>query len=105
MTSVHPRVLQINQANQAVVDEAGTPMEEFVVLTDEHGGVHLLPRHFYEEIRRETEKLTAAVEDRRTYLRNVKAKMPEEKNEGDLAGLRDEARGFTWARALLNRRF
>jgi hypothetical protein len=105
MTTIHPRVVRINQDKQAVVDEAGRPMEEFVVLTDEHGGVHLLPRHFYEEIRQATEQLVNAVEDRRTYLRKVKAEMPEEKNEGDLSELTGEVRGFTWARQRLNRLF
>jgi mRNA-degrading endonuclease toxin of MazEF toxin-antitoxin module len=105
MTTAHPRVLQINQDKQAVVDEAGAPMEEFVVLTDEHGGVHLLPRHFYEEVQRETQQIKQAVADRRTYLRNVRAKMPEEKTEGDLSELTREVRGYTWARQRTNRRF
>jgi hypothetical protein len=105
MTTLHPHVLHINQDKGVVVDEAGRTMEEFVVLTDEHGGVHVLPRHLYEEIQQATHELTNAVEDRRAHLQNVLAKMPERKNEGDLSNLRGEVRAFAWARQQLNRRF
>jgi hypothetical protein len=103
MTTLPHRFLRINQDKQAVVDEVGRPMEEFVVLTDEHGGVHLLPRDFYEEIQKATQELVNAVDDRRAHLRNVKAKLPEGKNEGDLSGLAGEVRGFAWARQRLSR--
>lgn len=103
MTTLHdPQVVRVNKKSQLVV-QGGHPMEEFVVLQDEHGGVHLLPRHFYAEIQQATQELTSAVEDRRAYLRKLKAEMPEEKNEGDLSGLVDEVRSFSWLRQLVNR--
>jgi hypothetical protein len=80
-------------------------MEEFVVLTDEHGGVHVLPHHLYEEIEQATRAPSDAVEDRRAHLRNVLAEMPERQNEGDLSNLANEVRAFTWARQQLNRHF
>jgi hypothetical protein len=65
MTTLHdPQVVRVNKKSQLVV-EGGHPMDEFVVLQDEHGGVHLLPRHFYAEIQQATEELAGAVEDRR----------------------------------------
>ena len=96
-------MVRVNKKSQLVVDDGGQPMEEFVVLQDEHGGVGLPPRHFYAEIEQATEGLTGAVEDRREYLRKLKAEMPEEKNEGDLSGLVREVRGFGWLRQLANR--
>ncbi|BDB45382.1 MULTISPECIES: hypothetical protein [Mycobacterium] len=103
MTTLHdPQVVRVNKKSQLVV-QGGHPMEEFVVLQDEHGGVHLLPRHFYEEIQQATGELKSAVEDRREYLRKLKAEMPEQKNEGDLSGLVDEVRSFGWLRQLVNR--
>jgi hypothetical protein len=103
MTTLHdPQVVRVNKKSQLVV-EGGHPMEEFVVLQDEHGGVHLLPRHFYAEIQQATEGLASAVEDRRAYLRKLKAGMPEEKNDGDLSGLVNEVRSFDWLRQLANR--
>ena len=87
---------------ETMTDSLGVP--KFVVLQDEHGGVHLLPRHFYEEIQQATAELKSAVEDRREYLRKLKAEMPEEKNEGDLSGLVNEIRSFGWLRQLVNRR-
>lgn len=103
MTTLHdPQVVRVNQKSQLVVD-GGHPMEEFVVLQDEHGGVHLLPRHFYVEIQQATQALAGAVEDRRAYLRKLKAEMPEETTEGDLSGLANEVRGFAWLRQLTNR--
>lgn len=106
LTAVHPpRVLHINQDKNVVVDEAGRTVDDFVVLTDEHGGVHVLPRHLYEEIRQATRDLTDAVEDRRAQLRDVLKDMPERTNEGDLTGLVGEVRGFSWVRQQLNRLF
>ncbi|BBX94780.1 hypothetical protein [Mycobacterium lacus] len=103
MTTLNdPPVVRVNKKSQLVV-EVGHPMEEFVVLQDEHGGVHLLPRHFYAEIQQATQEIAGAVEDRRAYLRKLKAEMPEEKNEGDLSGLTNEVRGFGWLRQLANR--
>lgn len=103
MTTVHdPQVVRVNKKSQLVV-ESGHTGEEFVVLQDEHGGVHLLPRHFYAEIQQATDELKNAVEDRRAYLRKLKAEMPEEKNEGDLSGLVNEVRSFGWLRQLANR--
>ncbi|MCV7050600.1 hypothetical protein H7H82_08325 [Mycobacterium heidelbergense] len=63
--------LYMNQDKRGVVGEAGRTMEEFVVLTDEHGGVHVPPRHLYD-----------AVAARRTHLRKVLTRMLERKNEG-----------------------
>ncbi|OMB93224.1 hypothetical protein A5732_16875 [Mycobacterium colombiense] len=94
--------MRVNKKSQLVV-QGGHPMEEFVVLQDEHGGVHLLPRHFYDEIQQATEELKTAVADRRAYLSKLKAEMPEEKNEGDLSGLVNEVRSFGWLRQLTNR--
>jgi hypothetical protein len=105
MTTFHPQVLHINQDKGVVVDETGRTMEEFVVLTDEHGGVHVLPRHLYDDIQLATRELHSAVEARRAHLRDVLAKMPERKDEGDLSNLTHEVRAFGWARKQLNRIF
>ncbi len=103
MTTLHdPQVVRVNNKSQLVV-EGGQPMEEFVVLQDEHGGVHLLPRHFYAEIQQETEKLAGAVDERRAYLSKLRQEMVDQKDEGDLSELLNEVRGFAWLRQLANR--
>ena len=105
MTTINHQVLRINQDKGVVVDEAGHAMEEYVVLNDEHGGVHVLPRHLYEDIQMATRELHKAVEDRRAHLRDVLAKMPERNNEGEPSNLTGEVRAFTWARQQINRLF
>lgn len=106
MTILHqPPVLHVDQDKHVVVDETGRARDEFVVLTDEHGGVHVLPRHLYEEIRQATRDLTVAVADRRAQLQRVLASMPERQNEGDLTNLSGEVSPFAWVRQQLNRLF
>lgn len=103
MSILHPDRVRADDNSQLVV-EGGHPAEEFVMLKDEHGGIHLIPAHLYEEIREETRQLTLAVDKRREYLRAVRAKMPHKTDKGDLSSLATEVRSFGGLRQRANER-
>ncbi|UGT91605.1 hypothetical protein [Mycobacterium ostraviense] len=104
MSVLHTGRVRANDNSQLVV-EGGHPAEEFVMLKDEHGGIHLIPAHLYEEIREETRQLTLAVDKRREYLRAVRAKMAHKADEGDLSVLAADVRAFDGPRQRVNKRF
>ncbi len=93
--------------------ESGHPRAEFVQLTDEHGGIHLIPMHLYVDIQEETRQLKLAVEKRREYLRAVRENTlslpdrgaPPNCDEGDLSELVDEVRAFGRSRRQVSRLF
>jgi hypothetical protein len=104
MSVLHPNRVRTNDNSQLIV-EGGHPAEEFVMLKDEHEGIHLIPAHLYEEIREETRQLVLAVDKRREYLRAVRAKMPHKSDDGDLSVLASDVRAFNGPRQRVNDRF
>jgi hypothetical protein len=105
MTTLEPPHLVRTDKNSQLVVESGHPLEEFVMLKDEHGGIHLVPREFYAGIQAATQEMISAVNNRRAELRALRAEMPEEKTDGDLSELTHDVRSFSWARQQLNRLF
>jgi hypothetical protein len=105
MTTLEPPHLVRTDKNSQLVVESGHPLEEFVMLKDEHGGIHLVPREFYAEIQAATQEMISAVNNRGAQLRALRAEMPEEKTDGDLSELTHDVRSFSWARQQLNRLF
>ncbi|WP_373139635.1 hypothetical protein [Mycobacterium marinum] len=107
-----PHVVRANDHSQVKVS-GSEPHAEYVMLKDEHGGIHLIPAHLYAEIREETQQLKLSVDKRREYLRAVResatqqfdADEPPEPGDRNLSRLIDEIREFSPMRRRVNRLF
>jgi hypothetical protein len=100
-----PALKTVQADDQSKVQVQGThPHETFVVLTDAHGGIHLIPAEYYGEIQERTRAINDAIEARRDELSAVVAALPAQHDEGELAELNAEIRGFARLRRRANRR-